>query len=454
MPKSNKRDVRVQRADLRRRTHVPLPEVAEIRQELMRQLTPAMFAQARGAHSHLNLRDRVLNLPVMCAIVLSLVWRQIPSLSEVLRVLAAENLLWVESMKVSIEALSKRFRTLPSELFATLFQQLVTAAATEAAETAPGDNRAADTMVLAPLEQVHKSYGAVWIADGSTLEQLRKTSAELRRADGAVLGGKMLVIVDALSHVPMAAFYQKDAATNEKLFAEQMLAALPQGGLMILDAGFFSFALFDSFSDAGKFFVTRLRAKTACTVVEVLSEGERFRDEIIEMGLHKTPCRHPVRRISVLWGTTWYSYITNELDPERLPARMVALLYRTRWRIEEAFLLCKRLLGLAYLWVGSTNGIEIQIYATLIIYTVLIKLCRQVASALDQPLERISVEMVFRSLYHYSRQIERNPETELVRFLCDNAKLFALVKTLRKRTREKDQTLEDIWDPPLQQTQS
>ena len=82
MPKSNKREIRLQHADLRRRSTVPMPEVAEIRQALMSQLTPAMFAQARAGHSHLNLRDRLLNLPAMCAIVLSLVWRQIPSVAE------------------------------------------------------------------------------------------------------------------------------------------------------------------------------------------------------------------------------------------------------------------------------------------------------------------------------------------------------------------------------------
>jgi hypothetical protein len=40
----------------------------------------------------------------MMAIVVSLVYRQIPSLSEVTRVLEKEGLLWVESLKVSKQA--------------------------------------------------------------------------------------------------------------------------------------------------------------------------------------------------------------------------------------------------------------------------------------------------------------------------------------------------------------
>jgi hypothetical protein len=122
------------------------------------------------------------------------------------------------------------------------------------------------------------------------------------------------------------------------------------------------------------------------------------------------------------------------------------LLYRTRWRIEDAFLLTKRLLGLSYLWVGSKNGVEIQLYATWIFYTVLIDLCAELAQALQQPLDRISVEMVFRSLYHYSRAILRDPNTQLIPYLVDRAKRFALVKTERNRHRKRQDLLDQIWN--------
>ena len=90
------------------------------------------------------------------------------------------------------------------------------------------------------------------------------------------------------------------------------------------------------------------------------------------MGSYRSnPCKHPVRLVSVLWGTTWYQYLTNVLSPEQLSADEICDLYRRRWTIEEAFLLTKRLLGLAYLWVGNKNGVQIQIICTLILYTVL-----------------------------------------------------------------------------------
>ena len=126
------------------------------------------------------------------------------------------------------------------------------------------------------------------------------------------------------------------------------------------------------------------------------------------MGQYRSnPCRHPLRMVSVLWQGVWYRYLTNVLDPQVLSARQVCELYRRRWRIEDAFALTKRVLDLAYLWTGSTNAVQLQIYATLIFYAVLLTICQQVAQALGEPLERISVEMVFRAFYHYSRAVER-----------------------------------------------
>jgi hypothetical protein len=128
--------------------------------------------------------------------------------------------------------------------------------------------------------------------------------------------------------------------------------------------------------------------------------------------------------VSVLWGKSWYRYLTNVLDPEMLPAKDVCELYRIRWRIEDAFLLTKRVLGLAYLWSASSN-------------------------ALQQPLEKISAEMVFRGLYYYSTATQRGESQPIVTFLADNAKLLGLVKTERKRHRERQERTALIWAQPL-----
>ena len=167
------------------------------------------------------------------------------------------------------------------------------------------------------------------------------------------------------------------------------------------------------------------------------------------MGQYRShPCPHPLRMVSVLWHGTWYRYLTNVLDPQQLSARQVCELYRRRWRIEEAFALTKRVIDLAYLWTGSTNAVQLQIYATLIFYAVLLSICQQVAEAVGEPVERISVEMVFRAFYHYSRSVQCGEADDLVLFLAKHAKLLGLVKRWRKPHRERQQLEYLIWGDP------
>ncbi|GCA73030.1 hypothetical protein MiYa_04589 [Microcystis aeruginosa NIES-2519] len=78
----------------------------------------------RGNHEKI-MRDRLLTLPVMVALLVSLVYRQIAGLSEAVRVLKEEGLLWVEPLKVSKQAVSKRLMSLPTEIFVLLLRNIL-----------------------------------------------------------------------------------------------------------------------------------------------------------------------------------------------------------------------------------------------------------------------------------------------------------------------------------------
>jgi hypothetical protein len=113
--------------------------------------------------------------------------------------------------------------------------------------------------------------------------------------------------------------------------------------------------------------------------------------------------------------------------------------------IEDAFLVTKRVLELAYLGKASAHGVQLQLYATFLFYLVLLNVGQQVAPSLNEPLERISVEMVFRAFYHYSRALTRGESTELLPYLVHHAKLLGLVKRQRKRHREILATEQEVW---------
>ena len=401
--------------DLRRQIKVPSPPCEEIEQQLWKLLQPKDFTPMHlmQGKDEKKLRARVLTLPVMMAVVVSLVYRQITGIREVIRVLSQEGLMWVEPMDVSPQALSKRLQTLPVGLFAQIWEQVIERI------------RASERQLPIPQgwSGVHEKFSALWIADASTLEELRKKLKALQ-GTGTVLGGKMMMVVEAFSHRLVKSWYTEDAKANEKTFCDQLLAILPKGGLLIFDLGFFKFAWFDEFTNTDKFFVTRFREKTAYRVVRSLSSGPSYRDEIIQMGLHHTnPSQHQVRLVSVLWGKSWYHYLTNVLDPTVLSAQQICDLYRRRWRIEDAFNLTKRLLGLAYLWVGDRNGVQIQMFATWIFYAVLNELSADVAIALKQPLE-ISLEMVFRGLYHFARALLRGDASDMISYFVSRHKLL------------------------------
>lgn len=238
--------------DLRRGVQVPGPVIAEIEAKLWYWLSPENFKPSSLRSGDKKLRDRLLTLPVMMAVVLSLVYRRISGLSEVVRLLESEGLLWVNPFKVSKQALSKRLACLPAELFEQVFE-LTIAKIRSQAEQLP---------IPVGWESVCQSFSAIWIADGSTLEALRKKlKADLDSTKG--LGGRMMMIVEAFNHQPVASWYTHNSTSHDQNWTEQLLERLPIGGLLIFDLGFFNFVWFDAFTDSGKFFVTRLRKKTA-----------------------------------------------------------------------------------------------------------------------------------------------------------------------------------------------
>jgi hypothetical protein len=432
--------------DFRHRVSVPVPAVEEVEQQLWTLLSPSLLAPRRLERNDpqnpqrvIRLRKRVLTLPVMVAIILSLVWRRLGVLAEVQRTLAQEGLLWVAPVEISEQAIAKRLDTLPASVLAQVFAEVSTRLQAQPAPVLPG---------LEAWAAVRAHFPQIAVVDGSTLEALRKKTQSLRGREGVVLAGRTMVMVEAFTHRPLWQLYTEDAAANDKRFAPQILAALPVGGLLIFDLGFFSFLWFDAFTTQQKFFVTRLRQKTAYRTVHVLGEGPHYRDEIIELGQYRShPCRHRVRLVSVLWHGQWYRYLTNVLDPQVLSARQVCELYRHRWRIEDAFSVTKRVLDLAYLWKASANGVQLQLYATLLFYCVLLSVCQQVAVALNQPLERISMEMVFRAFYHYSRALQRGETQELVPYLVNHAPLLGVVKRWRSCHRERQQEEQLVWGP-------
>lgn len=388
---------------------------------------------ALGAQYHgLGLRSRVLTLPVMLAVVLTIIWRQVASVSELLRVLAREGLFEPPVQEFSQQALSLRLRTLPAALFGTVFHELLPMLQTRA-ETR--------TRPLPPrVAAAHARFPVIWAADGSTLEAVCKKVGLLREGQAPTLGGALCVLIDVVTRLPVTLWYDPEAVGNDSRFRDRITATLPEGALVLFDRGFYAFSFFDWFTDHQRWFVTRARDVAAFEVVTVLTATDRVQDRLIALGQHRSyPCAHRVRLVELTIGAHRHRYLTNVLDPAVLAPLAVHDLYGERWRIEEAFSLVKRLLGLSYLWSGSANAIELQVWATWILYAVLIDLTDAVADELNLPVSALSVEMTFRGLAHFCSAYQRGLATDPVAYLADpaNRDLGIVKRTRPKRERDR-----------------
>ena len=176
---------------------------------LMEIVHPATLNQV--AHFHdLGLRARVLNLPVMMAFVLSLIWCQLGSVSEAVRTLNREGLLWVHERKVSQQAVEQRLSSLPAVLFERVLQEVLPAMAARWAER---------TRPLPPtLQWARDHFMGVVALDGSPLDTLLRKTGLLREGKAPILAGRMAGLLDVITRLPRQIWYEEDQQAHDQRF--------------------------------------------------------------------------------------------------------------------------------------------------------------------------------------------------------------------------------------------
>jgi hypothetical protein len=428
-PQSKKRSLphtrAVQRDRSKRANGIPPDEMMVERMEAV--VHPAVYAQI-DIYYAMGLRARILTLPVMVAFVLGLIWRQLGSVREAVRVLHEEGMLWLEPLEgVSPQAVLERMTTLPAVLFYRVLLECVPHMQARAEER----QRPQPPAVAWARQHFH----TLWAFDGSTLDGVLKKCGLLREREGPVLAGRIGTLFDVATHMPGHIWYEEDSQAHDSSFWPQVLAVVTAGCLLLLDKGLIDFAIFDQLSERQVGFITRPKSNTRMQVTRALSKTANVHDCLILLGSGQKQCGHPMRLVKVLFRGKWYSYLTNVLDPAVLPAECVVALYDQRWRIEDAFNVVKRLLGLAYFHTSSLNGLQVQLWATWLLYTLLVDLTDAVAEALHRPFKEISLEMVFRGLYHFAQARHKGQADDPVEYFARKAKALALIKYKRQKKR-------------------
>jgi hypothetical protein len=418
--KSTVRHTRAIQADRQKRPLVD--NLTDDVEALFRSLVHPLTLSQCDLFRLMGLRERTLTLPVMMALLLSAVWRQIAAVNELARLTRDEAVLWEAPQKVSQQALSERFNTLPAILFLSVLNQLLPLM----------QQRWQKRQRPLPPEiaWAQARFSACLIVDGSTLDALIRKVGLLKDFENHPLAGKMTALLHLGSQLPDNIWFDAKATKHDQGFWKAIIAHIQTGSLLLFDLGYTNFTYFRQLTEKGVTFITRAKSNLKFEVVAVLTNTSVFRDTIIWIGSEDD--RQQVRLVEVLYGNTWRRFLTNELNPEQLPARYLVALYYRRWTIERAYATIKRLLGLAYFWCGSQNAVELQLWSTWIVYTVLVDLCDEVAGLLKLPFERISVEMVFRSTYYYTKAVERGDTRSMPEYLANRSTDLGIVKRKRK----------------------
>jgi hypothetical protein len=225
--------------------------------------------------------------------------------------------------------------------------------------------------------------------DETTLDQVARTLPALREApkgSDALLPGKLAAVFDLRSPEPRQ---------NEKVAARGLLAGLAEGALVLADLGYFGFRWFDDLTDAGHWWVSRLRAKTSYTLIHTHYHRGDTLDAVVWLGAHRADrAKHAVRLVQFRHGGVLFRYVTNVLDPAVLPPKELARLYARRWDVELAFKLVKRHLGLHLLWSAKPGVVRQQVWAVLTIAQVVQALRLEVAGKAGVDLFEVSLPLL------------------------------------------------------------
>ncbi|MCW6038522.1 hypothetical protein K4A83_19915 [Spirulina subsalsa FACHB-351] len=225
----------------RQRTQPNLDSEA-IAQQLEDLIKPCVYSQLAYYRSF-GMRERILSLPFMMAVVLTILWRQVPSVRELHRMLARENLLWVKITKVSQQALSQRLLTFPAEMFERVLQDLLP----QLQERWQNRQKRPHPESVTWAKQ---HYDHLWIADASTLEALFRKLKSLEIVPCGQLAGRICTVLDLETRFPVKTWFSEEPYYHETHFTDLLLGILPKKTLLLIDRGFWNFRFFETIIEA------------------------------------------------------------------------------------------------------------------------------------------------------------------------------------------------------------
>ncbi len=259
----------------------------------------------------------------------------------------------------------------------------------------------------------------VYAVDASTLDRLARWLPWVRqveKGDPRALAGQIQALFDLRVQQWVRVDCFRDAAANCKLSFLPIIERVQAGALLLFDRGYFSFELFDTLTARQIWWISRYGNRASYQIKHVCYQGDGVLDAVVWLGTYRSDqARSPVRLLSFWWQGKHYQYLTNVLDPHRLPLAEVVQLYARRWDIELAFRLLKDHLQMNHLWSAKWSVLLVQLWCTLILAQVYHALQVEIAMHAGVDVFDVSVDLLVRLTPHWLQQ-GRCPLEEAVRF--------------------------------------
>jgi hypothetical protein len=188
--------------------------------------------------------------------------------------------------------------------------------------------------------------------------------AKFRQTKGAV---KLHLLLDHDGYLPVFAHVTEG---REHEIGVARLLFLPKGSGVVMDRGYVDDRLFEQWSEAGVFFVTRMKQNASYLAVEARAVPKNSlirKDEIVELNPFSSSrgCRVLLRRIEV-WVEDKQETLVLLTHHLEWAAGTIAAIYKDRWQVELFFKALKQYLKIKT-FVGTTaNAVRIQIWTALI----------------------------------------------------------------------------------------
>jgi hypothetical protein len=202
--------------------------------------------------------------------------------------------------------------------------------------------------------------------------------ARFRRTKGAI---KLHTLLDLRGSIPAFISISQGKQADVRILDELVLEP---GSFYVMDRGYVDFRRLYCFVLAAAFFVTRSKTHLKLNRLESRpvdpSTGVRS-DQIVWLRNASSIKHYPdkLRRIHYADAETGKSliFLTNNFE---LPALTIALLYKSRWKVELFFKWIKQHLRIKHFFGTSDNAVKTQVWISICVYVLVAILKKQLRS--------------------------------------------------------------------------